>query len=81
MISPTELCTKVQSSEKDTMFSICSLIHGEIFAITNIPRNLPITININSGKIGLLMDLENYAPDFAPDMMLGDEDNIYVLEL
>lgn len=73
--------SEFERREQDSLFSVCALAQEEVFAVTNSPWNLPITINKADGEIILLKDVENYALDFDPDMMLNDGEYIYTLEL
>ncbi len=69
-----------QKAERDSLFSTCALVNGEIYAFTCFKR-LPIKKNLQTGEITILKNVKNYDLSFVPDGMLSVGHDIFVLEL
>lgn len=66
--------------ERDRLFSTCTLMQGKMVSFTTF-KKIPIVVELHTGTITILDDLENYDSEFCSDYMFSIEDDIFVLEL
>lgn len=66
--------------ERNSLFSVCALAEGNIYAFTNFLR-LPIKWNLQTEEIRLLEDIKDYDAQFIADFMINAENVLFVLEL
>lgn len=66
--------------KRDSLFSACALLEEGLFSFTNF-KGIPMILDIKTGDVKLLEDLENYDPSFAVDCLLKCKNDIFALEL
>lgn len=76
----TKQSLKQQRIEKRNLFSTCAVAGGKIYAFTSFAR-LPIKVDLCTGKIRLIEEIEGYSTSFYADTMLNAGDSIFILEL